>query len=156
MDAITELEPLQQAIRCKEAGLPPLRGDDPAVPVVTVIGGGYSGTATAIKLMANATGPLRIGIVEPRTELGRGLAYSTREAAHLMNGPAKTFTLNLSNPSGGLTLGGTTTTTVTIGAPVVTTTTTTYVEETVRYSKPKKVWRAPARKVWQAKRCSCN
>ncbi len=95
---MTELEPLQQAIRRKEAGLPPPRGDDPAVPVVTIIGGGYSGTATAIKLMANAPGPLRIGIVEPRTELGRGLAYSTREAAHLMNGPAKTFSLHPDRP----------------------------------------------------------
>ncbi len=68
------------------------------VPCVTILGGGYAGAATAIKLLDAATRPLRIVIVEPRGELGRGAAYSTREAGHLMNGPAKLFSLYPERP----------------------------------------------------------
>ena len=65
---------------------------------VVILGGGFAGTATAIKLLDAARSPLRITIVDPRAELGGGLAYSTREAAHLMNGPAKLFSLHPERP----------------------------------------------------------
>ncbi|HKU98524.1 MAG TPA: FAD/NAD(P)-binding protein [Vineibacter sp.] len=65
---------------------------------VSIIGGGFSGTLAAIKLINAATQPLLVRIIEPRTELGRGLAYSTRQAAHLVNGPAKLFGLHPDQP----------------------------------------------------------
>jgi uncharacterized NAD(P)/FAD-binding protein YdhS len=67
-------------------------------PVIAIIGGGFTGALTAIKLLDNATEPLLIKIIEPRGELGRGLAYSTRDPAHVMNGPAKVFSLYPERP----------------------------------------------------------
>ncbi len=65
---------------------------------IVILGGGYAGIATAIKLLDTAMEPLHLSIVEPRAELGRGLAYSTRESAHLMNGPAKLFSVHPERP----------------------------------------------------------
>jgi uncharacterized NAD(P)/FAD-binding protein YdhS len=65
---------------------------------IVIIGGGFAGIVTAIKLLDTARSLLRITIVEPRAELGGGLAYSTRESAHLMNGPAKLFSLHPERP----------------------------------------------------------
>src|SRR5882724_2337517 len=54
---------------------------------VAIVGGGCSGLLVAVQLWRNGfTG--RIVIVEPRAELGRGLAYSTRFDEHLLNVPA--------------------------------------------------------------------
>lgn len=68
------------------------------VPRVAILGGGFAGAATAIKLLDTGTRPLQITVVEPRTEIGRGPAYSTRDAGHLMNGPAKLFSLYPERP----------------------------------------------------------
>ncbi len=65
---------------------------------VTIIGGGFSGALAAIKLINAATQPLLVRVIEPRTELGRGLAYSTRQSSHLVNGPAKLFGLHPDQP----------------------------------------------------------
>jgi uncharacterized NAD(P)/FAD-binding protein YdhS len=75
-------------------------GFDPVdpLPSVVIIGGGFAGTVTAIKLLDAATDPLSITIVEKRLELGRGLAYSSRDPAHVMNGPAKLFSLYPERP----------------------------------------------------------
>lgn len=70
-----------------------------SVPHVAIIGGGFAGTVTAIKLAQAAARPLRISIVESRPQLGRGIAYSTRNAAHLVNGPAKNFSLYADQPT---------------------------------------------------------
>ena len=55
---------------------------------VVIIGGGFAGAVTAIKL-ARAGCPALVTIVEPREELGRGVAYSTWDPDHLVNGPAR-------------------------------------------------------------------
>ncbi|OWT68159.1 MULTISPECIES: FAD/NAD(P)-binding protein [unclassified Achromobacter] len=65
---------------------------------VVIIGGGFAGTVTAIKLTRATPVPLRITIVESRKEIGRGIAYSTRLPTHLVNGPAKNFTLYADQP----------------------------------------------------------
>jgi len=77
---------------------PRLRRGDAHPGRIVILGGGYAGVVTAIKLLDTATEPLHISIVEPRAELGRGLAYSTRESAHLMNGPAKLFSIHPERP----------------------------------------------------------
>ncbi|URK86347.1 FAD/NAD(P)-binding protein (plasmid) [Rhizobium sp. RCAM05350] len=65
---------------------------------ITIIGGGFAGTLTAIKLLDAATQPLDITIVERRADLRRGVAYSTTEAVHLVNGPANIFSLHPDDP----------------------------------------------------------
>ena len=65
---------------------------------VVIVGGGFAGALTAIKLLDKTEVPLSITILEPREELGRGVAYSTTEAVHLVNGPASTFSLHPEEP----------------------------------------------------------
>lgn len=66
---------------------------------VAVIGGGFSGVVAAIKLLDTAGGrPLRVRIIEPRPEPGRGLAFSTQDPAHYLNAPAKLFSIHPDRP----------------------------------------------------------
>jgi uncharacterized NAD(P)/FAD-binding protein YdhS len=65
---------------------------------IVIVGGGFAGTVTAIKLLDGATAPLAITIVERQEELGRGVAYSTTDPAHLLNGPARIFGLHPDRP----------------------------------------------------------
>ena len=54
---------------------------------VAIIGGGVSGTLTAFHLLRNEV-DAKIVIIDPRPELGLGLAYSTPSLRHLLNVPA--------------------------------------------------------------------
>lgn len=66
---------------------------------IAVIGGGFSGAVAAMKLLDRAGGtPLRVRIIEPRQNLGDGLAFSTRDPAHYLNGPAKLFSVHPQRP----------------------------------------------------------
>ena len=51
---------------------------------VLVVGGGFSGVLTALHLLFDQTGP-QVRLVERRGVFGRGLAYSTQHAEHLLN-----------------------------------------------------------------------
>jgi len=62
-------------------------------PVIAIVGGGFSGTALAIHLMRAARAPLRLVLVEPSAELGRGLAYGPATPRHLLNVPAGRMSL---------------------------------------------------------------
>ncbi|WP_299565544.1 FAD/NAD(P)-binding protein [uncultured Sulfitobacter sp.] len=53
---------------------------------IAIIGGGFTGTAVAIRLCASAPTPLNITIIEPRQELGGGLAYGGNDPDHRVNG----------------------------------------------------------------------
>jgi uncharacterized NAD(P)/FAD-binding protein YdhS len=53
--------------------------------VVAIIGGGASGVLTAVHLLRAAPGPMRVVIIEPRAELGEGIAYGTTDLGHLLN-----------------------------------------------------------------------
>ncbi|MCE9672223.1 FAD-dependent oxidoreductase [Myxococcus stipitatus] len=55
---------------------------------VAIIGGGASGTLLAIHLLRHARAPLRVLLVERGEQVGRGLAYSTKNPCHLLNVPA--------------------------------------------------------------------
>ncbi|SKD04934.1 Uncharacterized NAD(P)/FAD-binding protein YdhS [Burkholderia sp. CF099] len=71
---------------------------------IIVVGGGFAGAVTAIHLIRaaldNATrAPLEIHIVESDGEIGRGIAYSTRNDDHIVNGPAALFGLYPNAPS---------------------------------------------------------
>ncbi|MBN8229316.1 FAD/NAD(P)-binding protein [Corallococcus macrosporus] len=55
---------------------------------VIIIGAGASGTLLAACLLRGARSPLRVALVERGERLGRGVAYSTASARHLLNVPA--------------------------------------------------------------------
>lgn len=63
---------------------------------VAIIGGGFSGASLAWQL-AEGQVPVRIAVIEPRAELGRGLAYSTTEPTHRINVPAQRMTIDPEN-----------------------------------------------------------
>jgi uncharacterized NAD(P)/FAD-binding protein YdhS len=54
---------------------------------IAIVGGGYTGAAAAVQLARAAADTVSITIVEPRTELGRGMAYSTTDPDHRLNAP---------------------------------------------------------------------
>lgn len=62
-------------------------GDDAAVRRVAIVGGGFSGVSAAIQLVRASTVPLAVTIVEPREQIGPGLAYSASDPDHRLNGP---------------------------------------------------------------------
>ncbi|RKH46559.1 hydroxyacylglutathione hydrolase [Corallococcus sicarius] len=55
---------------------------------VIIIGAGASGTLLAACLLRGARSPLRVTLVERGARVGRGVAYSTTSARHLLNVPA--------------------------------------------------------------------
>lgn len=61
-----------------------------------IIGGGLSGTMLAVQLLRQA-GRRHILIVEPRSELGRGEAYSAVEPGHTLNGNAARMSVDPDN-----------------------------------------------------------
>ena len=65
---------------------------------IVILGGGFAGAATAIKLVEAGYPAAQVTIVEPRAELGRGIAYGTPDLDHLVNGPARMFSLYPGDP----------------------------------------------------------
>lgn len=55
---------------------------------LAIIGGGLSGSVVAANILQKAAEPLRIALIERRSEFGRGVAYGTQIARHLLNVPA--------------------------------------------------------------------
>ncbi|KQO83901.1 FAD/NAD(P)-binding protein [Rhizobium sp. Leaf262] len=68
------------------------------LPVVAVIGGGFSGAAFALHLNTLSSGKVQIVIYEPRDRVGAGLAYSSNEAAHRINVPAGRMSADPADP----------------------------------------------------------
>jgi uncharacterized NAD(P)/FAD-binding protein YdhS len=62
-----------------------MKSDDREVPVA-IVGGGFSGTMLAAQLARRGIGSV---LIDGSGRLGRGVAYSTTETAHLLNVPAE-------------------------------------------------------------------
>ena len=65
---------------------------------VTIVGGGYSGASAAVQLARHCVDALAITIVEPRAELGHGLAYSSLDADHRLNGNPSVHLVDPADP----------------------------------------------------------
>lgn len=65
----------------------------PSLLRVVIVGGGFSGASLAWQL-ADRHAPVQITVVEPRAELGRGLAYSSDDPTHRVNVPAHRMTMD--------------------------------------------------------------
>lgn len=55
---------------------------------IAIVGGGFSGTMTAVQILRATRQPLDLHIIERKPPLGRGVAYGTRYGSHLLNVPA--------------------------------------------------------------------
>ena len=56
-------------------------------PTIAIIGAGFSGAMVAANLLRSSGRPLQVVLIEPRSLVGRGLAYSTEDPSHLLNVP---------------------------------------------------------------------
>lgn len=66
---------------------------------LAIIGGGFSGTTLAIQLLRQQTDtPLRVVVVEPRAELGSGVAYAVRDYPYPLNVAAGHMSLDAAKP----------------------------------------------------------
>ena len=55
---------------------------------IVIVGGGAAGTLTALHLARDARSETKVTVIEPRAQLGAGVAYGTVDTAHLLNVPA--------------------------------------------------------------------
>ncbi len=55
---------------------------------IAIIGGGYTGAVLALHLLRRAPAGTRIAIIEPRADVGSGVAYATPDEQHRINVPA--------------------------------------------------------------------
>lgn len=67
-------------------------------PTVAVIGAGFSGVLTALRLLLSADGP-RVLLIERGERFGRGAAYSTTNPDHLLNVRATNMSAFVEEPS---------------------------------------------------------
>ncbi len=65
---------------------------------ILIVGGGLSGAALAAALLERSRPGSAVRIIEPRPELGRGLAYSSVLPGHLLNAEAYRFSLQPDDP----------------------------------------------------------
>lgn len=67
-------------------------------PSVVIVGGGFSGAAMAVQLARSSTSPLAITIIEARDTVGPGVAYSTQDPDHRLNGSVATHLIDPGDP----------------------------------------------------------
>lgn len=56
---------------------------------IAIVGGGFSGTMTAVNLARMSDRPLRVVVINSKRPLGRGTAYGTNRSEHLLNVAAR-------------------------------------------------------------------
>lgn len=65
---------------------------------IAIIGGGFSGSMTAVNLFRRSACPLKITLINSGYPLGRGIAYSTRNGNHLLNVAARNMSALADQP----------------------------------------------------------
>ena len=76
---------LQPEVQAPVPPVVPVAGTETVRTDVAVVGGGASGTLTAIHLMASRAHDLTVTVHEASGEVGKGLAYGTTDRRHLLN-----------------------------------------------------------------------
>jgi uncharacterized NAD(P)/FAD-binding protein YdhS len=66
---------------------------------IAIIGGGFSGTMTAVNLARLGTRPLRVCVINSGRPAGRGVAYGTRRPEHLLNVVARNMSAFPDHPN---------------------------------------------------------
>ncbi len=69
-----------------------------APPTIGVIGGGFTGAASAIACLSRLPDPFRLVLIEPSAALGRGLAYGSHHPLHLLNVRTRDLSVRASQP----------------------------------------------------------
>jgi uncharacterized NAD(P)/FAD-binding protein YdhS len=71
----------------------------PVPRTIAIVGAGFSGTALAIHLLRQrSSAPLEIVLIDPRAEIGAGVAYATRDYPYPLNVAAGQMSLDSSRP----------------------------------------------------------
>jgi uncharacterized NAD(P)/FAD-binding protein YdhS len=65
---------------------------------VCVVGGGFTGVATAIACLSRIQAPFSLTIIESGPALGRGVAYGSHHPLHLLNVRARDLSVRASQP----------------------------------------------------------
>jgi uncharacterized NAD(P)/FAD-binding protein YdhS len=81
---------------------PAIENRESSVPrLIAIVGGGFSGTSLAYHLLRQAppAPPTRIVIVEPRVELGAGVAYTARDYPYPLNVAAGQMSIDTAHPN---------------------------------------------------------
>ena len=65
---------------------------------IVILGGGYSGTATAIELLRASAHPVRVVLID-RSSIARGVAYARRDFPFLLNVPVGRMSANSADPN---------------------------------------------------------
>lgn len=66
---------------------------------IAIIGGGFSGTLTAVNLARLSDRPLRVALINSGHPTGRGVAYGTKRAEHLLNVAARNMSAFPDHPN---------------------------------------------------------
>src|SRR5271155_5044964 len=66
--------------------------------IVAIIGGGFTGSTLAAQLLRNSGGNVSVALIERGARLGRGVAYSTECADHLLNVRARNMSAYPDDP----------------------------------------------------------
>jgi uncharacterized NAD(P)/FAD-binding protein YdhS len=66
---------------------------------IAIIGGGFSGTMSAVNLARMSESPLRVCLINRGFPLGRGVAYSTQRPEHLLNVAARNMSALADHPN---------------------------------------------------------
>ena len=61
---------------------------------IAIVGGGFSGASTAVQLVRRSFAALDITVVEPRARVGGGLAHSSDEPDHRLNGQPRSHNID--------------------------------------------------------------
>jgi len=96
LHSLARLEPDVDVVRTLHAS-PPIRPGRRALDLC-VIGGGFTGIAGAIALLNAVAEPFRLSIIEPNSDLGRGVAFGGHHPLLLLNVRARDLSISASQP----------------------------------------------------------